>query len=83
MITNALLTVISALINLFVSVLPEASLPSEFSASALTVFSEIGKLNWLFPLTDFFVVVGLIIAVEVALIGIRLPLWVIHLVRGN
>jgi len=83
MITDILLSFIALILTGLTAILPTVSLPAELASNATTVFTEIGKLNWLFPLTDFFVVAGLIIAFEIALIGIRLPLWVIHLIRGN
>jgi len=83
MITDALLNFVALIITAITAVLPAVSLPASLSSSAITVFGEIGKLNWLFPITDFFIVAGLIMAFEIALIGIRLPLWIIHLIRGN
>lgn len=83
MITDFFLNIAQALLSNLNSVLPAVSLPSELSSNATTLFSAIGSLNWLFPIDHFFVVAGLILAFEVSLIGVRLLLWVVHLIRGN
>jgi len=83
MILDVILLVVNSILTLIVNTLPVVNLPGTLATTTTTVFSEIGKFNGIFPLTDFFIVVGLMIAVELALVSIRLLLWVVHLLRGN
>jgi len=83
MILDFFIQIARAIIDTLANNLPDVSLPAELSNAAIVVFDTIGSLNWLLPVDHFFIVASLILGFELTLVGIRLFLWTIHLLRGN
>lgn len=64
--------------------LPDAvPLTPEFSAGLASIVAQMKAWNFLFPISEIFVMVGIITAYHLFMWGFKAVKWVIHVVRGS
>lgn len=83
MIVNILIELLLVLVDLILIVLPVAGpLPEAATAWVGYFNSGVSLIGFILPMTQFFVILGLWVSIELVLIGYRIALFIYKRVRG-
>jgi len=82
MITSFFIAVFVSIINLILGLLPIGTLPAAVSSSITYISGVLNTFNYLFPISDLFIVLSLVITVELILWLFHVTIWVYHKIRG-
>jgi len=84
MITSFFLDLIRTFVSFLLSVLPTSSgFPDEVLISISTLFQQAQSLDSILPMRELFLVLGWIIAFEIAMLFVHFTFYIIKLVRGH
>jgi hypothetical protein len=80
MITSGLLLIIYYFITALeypITALPNVSLPANITSAITSANQYLASFNFIFPVSTFFAIFGLVLGIELAIIIYKIVMWVI------
>jgi hypothetical protein len=78
MLSDLILNIIYAVVGGFANLMPDVSLSDNVAASIATASSYLSGLNNFLPITTLFAIMGLVLTIEGAILGIKIVNWFIR-----
>jgi len=82
MITNFLLSILSAFVNGVVSFLPVGSLPTEISSALATMWGYVNLFSYVVAVDTLIQVVGLVLVFDLVVMAWHFINWIIRKIPG-
>lgn len=83
MIVDILITILNFFIRLFISIVPNWSLPDAINTALVYFGVYVNKAAFLFPIADLFVILGIVLTFEMFLFMIRILSGILGFIRGS
>lgn len=83
MITGFFLQVAYLFLVFMIGLLPIVAIPTAWLNALTLIWGYVNALNFLFPVSTLLTVVVFALSFHVAILLLRMLLWVIHLIRGR
>lgn len=84
MITGFLFTIIYAFTTFLLNFLPDgaAGIPAQFISAFTLIVGYVNAYSWLLPVDQLFYALIFTVSLELVLMGFRISLWLLKLIRG-
>lgn len=83
MIIGFLIQILVIFVSFFIQLLPVIPLPTGWIGAVTLFWGYVNALNFLFPVTTLLTVLLIALSFHLAILLLRLALWIIHLLRGR
>lgn len=83
MITGFIINSLYVLLYNILSVFPTGTLPTEVSNAFGTIIGFVNDFSFLIAIDALLTVVGLVISFELAIVAVKVILWLVRTVRGS
>lgn len=83
MIVDILLKIANVLLKVFNAIIPNWTLPDQFSTAFSYWGVYVAKFSWLFPIGDLMIVLGVAISFEIIILLVRMASGVLSFFRGG
>jgi len=83
MITGFFITVITAIANAFVGLLPVYDLPTQWTSAVATIWGLANTVSYLFPLATLVQILVIVVFLHVSVFVWHLTIKIYHMIRGR
>lgn len=82
---NTIITLIVSVLIAFISMFPDVDTGTlaQFNSGLTPFKSYIATAGWIFPVSQFFIVIGIVLTVEASLFTIKIAHWVLKNVSAG